>query len=733
MQRSPSARQRALILVASLISLSFQPRPTLAQCTPQWTLGDAPAGVNGEVTCSTIWDPDGPGPLPERLVIGGGFGSINGMMALRVAMFDGTQWQPLGAGIPGYGELWALTVFNGDLIAAGNFYPGPGAAFRWDGAAWQPLGPAVPLFPFALTTHAGALYIAGDRSGATAVSPILRWDGQAWQPVATGLNGLVLSLLSHNGDLYAGGGFSALNGAPLKYIARWDGSQWHDVAGGMDSWVNVLSEFDGDVVAGGNFSHAGTLSSYAIARWNGQAWSAFGNTFVPPPLSISAFQNRLVVAGSNAPPRSWDGATWQVLTSGPYNVWTTKVFQGRLFMGGNFFGSSPGPADRSVAFWDGANWAPPSSGFNSWPTTLAEYRGEVIAGGDFRHAGLGTAIGCARWDGSQWNALSPGLSGQVTRLLRFGNDLIISGSDLFAGPTQVRVARWDGQALQPVGDGLPGGYDPVTLGVFRGALVAGRYASPSSATVNQYDGAAWQPMASVTASSLQSPATIVALCESDDGLIVAGQFGTAGTVSTPNIARWDGAAWHALGAGLPQRVGAVVNFNGQLFAAPSTYAPNSTHFAYRFDGTAWIPIDDGLNSYIRSFLIDGNDLLATTSGDGNNHSAIVRWDGTRWQPLGTPGYGSATALIRHNQELFATGAFTIGDRASYWMRFACPCYPNCDNSTAAPILSASDFGCFLNQFASGNSYANCDGSSASPVLNINDFQCFLNSFASGCP
>jgi hypothetical protein len=60
------------------------------------------------------------------------------------------------------------------------------------------------------------------------------------------------------------------------------------------------------------------------------------------------------------------------------------------------------------------------------------------------------------------------------------------------------------------------------------------------------------------------------------------------------------------------------------------------------------------------------------------------------------------------------------------------CYPNCDNSTVAPILNANDFVCFLTQFAAGNLYANCDQSTVPPVLNANDFVCFLTQFAAGC-
>jgi hypothetical protein len=61
-----------------------------------------------------------------------------------------------------------------------------------------------------------------------------------------------------------------------------------------------------------------------------------------------------------------------------------------------------------------------------------------------------------------------------------------------------------------------------------------------------------------------------------------------------------------------------------------------------------------------------------------------------------------------------------------------PCYPNCDNSTTGPLLTANDFQCFLNRFAAADTYANCDGSSTAPLLTANDFMCFLNRFAEGC-
>lgn len=69
-------------------------------------------------------------------------------------------------------------------------------------------------------------------------------------------------------------------------------------------------------------------------------------------------------------------------------------------------------------------------------------------------------------------------------------------------------------------------------------------------------------------------------------------------------------------------------------------------------------------------------------------------------------------------------------RTGFWIgQPPAACYANCDNSVVPPVLTANDFQCFLNRYASAESYANCDGIGG---LTANDFQCFLNAFAAGC-
>ncbi len=97
---------------------------------------------------------------------------------------------------------------------------------------------------------------------------------------------------------------------------------------------------------------------------------------------------------------------------------------------------------------------------------------------------------------------------------------------------------------------------------------------------------------------------------------------------------------------------------------------------------------------------------------------------------------SVTLSMTQGQEVYIRIAGNDNSSGNYTLNIqACgpaSCYANCDASTAAPILNANDFQCFLNKFASSDPYANCDHSTSNPLLTANDFQCFLNAFAAGC-
>ncbi len=192
----------------------------------------------------------------------------------------------------------------------------------------------------------------------------------------------------------------------------------------------------------------------------------------------------------------------------------------------------------------------------------------------------------------------------------------------------------------------------------------------------------------------------------------------------------------------------------------NTLSEQLQSLAPALDGTVWIGSGSGLyhfnpvtsaytryttaNSGLPSTQIyrvhvapDGS-LWAFSQDDVPPYTGgLTHYDGTTWTT-----YTAANSPLRENNvACLASRPVTGGYELWVGMQgqgvavltFASACYANCDNSTAAPLLTANDFQCFLNKYASGDAAANCDGSTNAPVLNANDFQCFLNKYAAGCP
>lgn len=96
------------------------------------------------------------------------------------------------------------------------------------------------------------------------------------------------------------------------------------------------------------------------------------------------------------------------------------------------------------------------------------------------------------------------------------------------------------------------------------------------------------------------------------------------------MARWDGAAWQALGAGLNFSVNALVVLpTGEVVAGGEfTNADGNATADYiaRFDGTAWQPLGGG-------GLVMGGSFQA--AGGVAQASGVARWLGGQWQALGS--------------------------------------------------------------------------------------------------
>lgn len=230
---------------------------------------------------------------PDRVYVGGNFGMAGDRPARRIAMWDGTEWTDLGAGMDGFAYEWdpeapsdpyvydvIVDPETHDVIIGGAFqFIGEGDArieahnvARWDGERWHAYGDGLgDLFGkvLALTIHEGRVVAGGSftTSGRASVSHVAVWSGTAWEAVGTGgpEGSSVAALESIGGALYAGGAFQLAGDD--AHVAVWNGTAWSDLQAGMSDIVEALVVADEGVYVGGPFNRAGDSPSVGLALW----------------------------------------------------------------------------------------------------------------------------------------------------------------------------------------------------------------------------------------------------------------------------------------------------------------------------------------------------------------------------------------------------------------------------------------------------------------------------------
>lgn len=187
------------------------------------------------------------------------------------------------------------------------------------------------------------------------------------------------------------------------------------------------------------------------------------------------------------------------------------------------------------------------------------------------------------------------VNGIVWSACVYNGDLILGGDFSWAGGKPAKgLARWDGQTWSEFGGGVD-----VAIG----------YACVHDMKVFRGD------------------------------LIIGGDFEVVGTDSIPNIARWDGTAWHSLGSGLGLEVYAFVEYDSTLIATGTFRLAGDLEVngIASWDGSAWSPMGTGLGGSGRSLTVFEDELIVGgwfTEAGGVRANRVACWSGTSWDSLG---------------------------------------------------------------------------------------------------
>ena len=633
-----------------------------------------------------------------HLVIGGRFDFAGETPVSNLARWGPSGWEPLGTGVDG--DVLCLLVHRDTLVVGGRFDRAGGLVVnriaRWDGTSWSAMAsglvdPSSSAEVRDLATWRDTLVAAGSftRAGAAAVRGLASWDGVRWRELGAVSAGGASQLEVHDGKLHAGGTFVSVDGVECNRIAAWDGARWSPLGAGVRhsagfSAVSHLASHAEYLYVAGEFDSAGAIAVRHLARWDGATW---GDPAFPGPPGVSALfarGDRLLVGtflGGAIP--TWDGASWSWVPAhlrgipfgfveGPDGL----VAFGNLESHAGWFGGTTGAlvVQETPKGWSGVErWTPRMRGIGiySGVSSLAATPQGVLAAGTFSAAGAPPewrdVPGLATWDGASWSSL-PRLP------VRYGatRTVLVDGSATYAGGSyrsdaggpdrNVGVYRLNDGAWTAL-DTLSGEVRALT--VFRGALYAGctrrSLADPDADGVYRWNGARWEAVGAA-ASGHDFPG-ILAMAVHDDRLVVGGSFHAIGGTAARNVAVWDEAGWSPLGSGLPEQspgtfaVYALLVHQGALHAGGSV-APPLTAVA-RWDGTAWNPVGGDMRGTVLSLGTCGGELFAggfLFSPGRLEH--IARWDGgTVWHSLGSGLDGPPRAFLCADDRLFVGGDF----------------------------------------------------------------------------
>ena len=292
------------------------------------------------------------------------------------------------------------------------------------------------------------------------------------------------------------------------------------------------------------------------------------------PRSLQASENLLFVSGSIIPPDS------------------LEIISGTLYRGLD---------DADVRYldiegWESASYVVGESRLFAW---IGEYTGALVE---------------INLDAGTTESIRPPLG--IQPRFKVHNDQLytLSFSD------SVRVFRWDEAEWQSLGPAIP----DINRGVFDwhvgedGVYVA--YGSSSvcnevncQGSVSRLADGAWTRIGLLTGKVNQMITGITQ--DSENRVVVVGDFRQIDGVAVERVARWDGTGWTDLNTGLPEDMTALFG------------------------------------------LATMSDRVYVSSAEGH----IIEWDGARWNSLGNRADDAVYELVIRGDRLFASGEFTTVD------------------------------------------------------------------------
>ena len=147
-----------------------------------------------------------------------------------------------------------------------------------------------------------------------------------------------------------------------------------------------------------------------------------------------------------------------------------------------------------------------------------------------------------------------------------------------------------------------------------------------------------------------------------DKLVVGGTFNGLGGFQTPYLAMHDGQRWRLLDGAFNDRVCALIEHDGVLFATGAFTHVNDVEVngVAAYVNQQWLPLGEGIDGTGLCLEVHDGDLIVGgyfTSAGGQAAENIAKWDGTSWSEVAGGLNSIVRALKYWDGDLYVGGDF----------------------------------------------------------------------------
>lgn len=157
--------------------------------------------------------------------------------------------------------------------------------------------------------------------------------------------------------------------------------------------------------------------------------------------------------------------------------------------------------------------------------------------------------------------------------------------------------------------------------------------------------------------------SVFAMAAFDNEIYIGGDFQSVAGLRANQIVKWDGISWDTLSSELKAfDINSIAVQGSNIYVAGMIYEPEEIHGIACWNGSAWLPLGEGINGSVSAIAVDDSDIYVGGffgSAGNINAKSIARWDGNTWHDVGGGVNGTISAIAILDNDIYVGGILIV--------------------------------------------------------------------------